>query len=217
MIIGPTFNYAAMFKSMGWNITHTLRDADLLQFTGGPDISPLLYGHTRHPRTSSDALRDKVDMQFFNLAVKHHVPMAGICRGGQFLNAVNGGTMYQDVDGHEIHGTHFVRDCYFHDSYQATSTHHQVMSLGAGGILLAYAEESTRRERMSKEAGPPVVTLGKKGSMIDAEAIYYPQTNSLCFQPHPEYPGFFLLKERYFKMIDEFLLSYNWKEKTCVA
>src|SRR3546814_3238996 len=41
---------------------------------------------------------------YFAIARRMHKPMAGICRGGQFLNVMCGGSMIQHVEGHAIHG-----------------------------------------------------------------------------------------------------------------
>lgn len=216
MILGPSFNYGAMFISQGWNITDTLRDADLLQFTGGPDVSPALYKQRFHKTTHIDAKRDTTDLKFFNLAINHHVPMAGICRGAQFLNVMNGGALYQNVDGHQIAGTHTVVDHYHKDNFQATSTHHQMMIPAEGAFVIGTALESKVRTRMPSNAGAPIDSVGASKDYPDAEVVYYAGTNCLCFQPHPEHPGHTQLKLRYFNMLDEFLLSFNWRE-TCAA
>jgi GMP synthase-like glutamine amidotransferase len=199
-----------MFKSMGWTVVDHMVDADLVQLTGGDDVSPLLYRETLHPATKPNGRRDIVDKRLTTLAIHQGIPVAGICRGAQFLNVYNGGRLVQHVDGHDINGTHTVFDHYFKDEWQATSTHHQMMLPGEGGMLLATAKESSRTETMhpvGSEGRPANILLYEKGSRPDPEVIFYPSTNTLCFQPHPEFPGHKTMKERYFRLINELLMN----------
>ena len=103
-------------------------------------------------------------------------PMAGICRGGQFLNVMNYGKMFQNVNGHAISGTHAAYDNNGNE-FQVTSTHHQMMRPHADGKTILIAERSTRLE---------TDTLVFEGSGEDCEAVFYEKTKSLCYQPHPE-------------------------------
>lgn len=66
--------------------------------TGGHDVSPELYGET--PIKACGACcpaRDAMEQKLFALALEKDKPVLGICRGIQFLNAVLGGTLYQDL------------------------------------------------------------------------------------------------------------------------
>lgn len=66
--------------------------------TGGHDVSPELYGET--PIKACGACcpaRDAMEQKLFALAIEKDKPVLGICRGIQFLNAVLGGTLYQDL------------------------------------------------------------------------------------------------------------------------
>ena len=67
-------------------------------FTGGHDVSPALYNEERIPQCdSSSALRDGMEAEVFRLAYREDKPILGICRGIQFINAVMGGTLWQDL------------------------------------------------------------------------------------------------------------------------
>ncbi len=66
--------------------------------TGGHDVSPALYGEV--PVEACGVCcseRDAMEKKLFALALSKDKPVLGICRGIQFLNAVLGGTLYQDL------------------------------------------------------------------------------------------------------------------------
>ncbi len=71
---------------------------DGLLFTGGQDVSPALYGETPKPTCGEICpARDRMEQELLHLALERDLPVLGICRGIQFLNAVLGGTLYQDL------------------------------------------------------------------------------------------------------------------------
>jgi gamma-glutamyl-gamma-aminobutyrate hydrolase PuuD len=182
-IIGGNDQYDSMFMRLGFNLVDVATDADLICFTGGSDVSPSLYGEQPHPQTWSDRIRDEVETGIFHLAKVEGIPMVGICRGGQFLHVMNGGKMYQHVDGHATGRTHKLRDVQTGEEHSVTSTHHQMMRYeGLGeGELVAYADESSFKETMSDDG---IIDEG-----VDVEVMWYKDTNCLCFQPHPEFIG----------------------------
>ena len=67
-------------------------------FTGGPDVSPSVYGEE-----AIDGLndicekRDELEIALLKAALEYDKPILGICRGIQMINAVLGGTLYQDL------------------------------------------------------------------------------------------------------------------------
>lgn len=71
---------------------------DGLLLSGGEDISPLLYGENpiKEMGVISEA-RDSQEYQLFQEALKLDMPVLGICRGIQLMNAVCGGTLFQDI------------------------------------------------------------------------------------------------------------------------
>lgn len=185
-IVETSNMYERMFTARGWEITRDLLAADLVQFTGGADVSPYLYGEEKHPTTYNDPRRDLVEAGYYKVCLLLNKPMAGICRGGQFLNVMNGGKLYQNINHHAIGGTHdatlacredFINSIH---TYQVTSTHHQMMRVGNDGKLLLTANESTKLE---------TDTLTYEGKGEDVEAVWYGKSRSLCYQPHPEIVG----------------------------
>lgn len=213
VVIGDGFKQVEqMFVQQGWELTNDIDEADLVQFVGGADVDPNLYGHHTHESTSPDYNRDDKERTIYTMALDRGIPMAGICRGGQFLNVMNGGKMWQDVDGHDT-GLHPAKVVGSQVMIKVTSTHHQLMqcnwSQEANVKLLLVAKESTSKLAMSsKEYGSyPIITKPTEGAAAtDVEACFYPYTNCLCFQPHPEYTGGHVKDtlDIYFRFLEQF-------------
>ena len=70
---------------------------DALVVSGGDDIGPDLYGGAELPKARIDHERDALEVRWLRWAMDRHVPVLGICRGAQLLNAVRGGSLLQDI------------------------------------------------------------------------------------------------------------------------
>lgn len=190
--------YRNMFRSSGWEIVARPSDATLVVFTGGADVSPQLYGEFN---VASNVYigRDLECVALYNHCRANNIPMAGICRGGQFLNVMNNGRLYQDVNGH-CNGNHEATilspDLITKSKITVSSTHHQMMRIAEHGILYAYARESSLRVTDKEHF---------TGRHVDAEVILYPRTKSLCFQPHPEFEGVPDCRSYFFKLVNRLL------------
>lgn len=204
--------YHVMFRDHpDYKIVYNPGEADLIQFTGGEDVSPYLYGQQHHPETRTNISRDLEEVSLYKRYVGK-TPMAGICRGAQLLWVMNGGELYQHVDGHatgEMHklwkdavgikGKQFI--C------EVTSTHHQMMAHPLDhdilGEVLAYSDESERKEFVA--ANGTIV-----GSRIwpnkDIEVALFSDTDCLCFQPHPEH-GKGMCQDYYFDLLWKYLVN----------
>ena len=123
---------------------------DALLVTGGQDVNPVLYGEDS-PEAAARCLnasagRDAMEAALIPMALARDLPLLGICRGLQVLNAVCGGTLYQDlptqlpseVNHHQpsehperpIHSVEFAPDSPLAkllrvDTLQVNSFHHQ--------------------------------------------------------------------------------------------
>ncbi len=85
----------------------TDRDEDIAQltahfdgflFTGGHDVDPALYGQEKLDICGDLCPpRDKMEAKLLKAALAADKPVLGICRGLQLMNAVLGGTLYQDL------------------------------------------------------------------------------------------------------------------------
>ena len=77
------------------------RFADLCDgflFTGGQDINPALYHEDKISMCGEiSAERDLSERLLFNYAAALDKPVFGICRGIQIINALLGGTLWQDI------------------------------------------------------------------------------------------------------------------------
>lgn len=175
-----------MFEEFGWPIVDNIRYADVVQFTGGEDITPSFYGQgwTKYCG-APNPIRDKKEAYIYQACKQIRKPMLGICRGGQFLNVMCGGDMWQDVDNHL--SDHNVKDELYNIEYKATSTHHQQMIPAPHAIIVAHANVSTKKRRLGKTGAEETLWSNKS---TDPEVLYYEEENCLCFQPHPELPGY---------------------------
>ena len=187
-----------MFTQKDWEITEDIQEANLVQFLGGDDVTPSFYGESRMDSTYCNPLRDKYEKVLFNICKENTTPMAGICRGAQFLNVMNKGKLWQDINNHACSNGHDLIDYETGYTVKASSTHHQEMIPTGDAVLLAVAYEATEKTRM--RGGAEVTSFNKNGP--DMEVLMYPATSCLCFQPHPEYMGFHELTELYFKHIE---------------
>lgn len=187
-IVGFDSGVSRMFEKKGWDICSQIDEQnlpDLIQFTGGADISPNLYNHPEHLHTFCSEKRDTKEVAIYE-EYQGRVKMAGICRGAQLLNVLHGGTLVQHCNNH-VSG-HLAIDCDNGARYFVTSTHHQMMVPAPEAVILGIALQSTERWWYDEEGGDFVdLCWAGYGDWMkyDIEVLGYPDT--LCFQPHPEY------------------------------
>ncbi|MFR9620797.1 MAG: gamma-glutamyl-gamma-aminobutyrate hydrolase family protein [Rikenellaceae bacterium] len=66
--------------------------------TGGHDVDPAIYGQPQSERCGRPCeARDSLEREVVEYALANDRPLLGICRGIQLLNALLGGTLYQDL------------------------------------------------------------------------------------------------------------------------
>ena len=67
-------------------------------FTGGHDVDPMMYGEEPLQECGATCKeRDAMESELLKQCIEKDMPVLGICRGIQFLNAYLGGTLYQDL------------------------------------------------------------------------------------------------------------------------
>ena len=179
-IVGSDAGVTKMFTHRGWLLAETDQDADAVIFTGGADITPFLYGERIIQGTQVNFTRDLEEVRLFK-SLSSTLPKIGICRGGQFLNVMSGGSMFQDVDNHAIRGCHDMKDVVDGNTIMVTSTHHQMMIPSDKAFIIGLAKEA------SKKVGERISISIKEKTWDDHEVLYYEHNNAFCFQPHPEY------------------------------
>lgn len=175
-VIGPDSAVREIFSERGFPITTDFDESKIVCWTGGADIHPKLYGQEPIRDLWLNTRRDDYEVPFFKKAEGKF--KAGICRGGQLLNALSGGSMWQDVTNHV--GKHYLKDVLSSKSILVTSLHHQMMRPHPTlAEILATSER--RSERYEDENGIEYYPKEE-----DVEVCWYPSTRSLCYQPHPE-------------------------------
>ena len=156
----------------------------VILFRGGEDIHPSLYGEERVSMSGAPKLissRDAFEASVFKYAVSKGIPMLGICRGSQFLCAMSGGKLVQDVTGHGQ--THEIMSDKG-ELYMATSTHHQMMFPWMHGVKHKLIAWSVPKLSQFYVFNPRET---KREIFAEPEIIFFPQTKALAIQGHPEY------------------------------
>ena len=198
---------AAIFRANGFEGTRDMTIADVVVFTGGEDVDPQLYGEDPLPQTSTNLNRDKVEVLAFKAARDFGIPMVGICRGGQFLNVMSGGKLWQHVDKHTIN--HYVRDLRTGNKALMTSTHHQQMRPASDAQLIAvasnYVDDGAKTMCLATIKQAEGITQIPSSADCDPEVLWYESTKALCFQPHPEYPNAAKTRDYFWELFNEFI------------
>lgn len=210
-VIGGNYAIERIFLKEGATIVGSLDAAHAVVWTGGADVNPTLYNEAKHPRTHSDHVRDRFEQACWFRAQEKKKLKIGICRGGQFLNVMNGGPLWQHVDGHALAGVHPMtyRNGAELKEVLVTSTHHQQMipNRKTACEVWGFAGMSTTKESgLFDNNAQRICFYPKPGHASDAEIIWYPESRSLCFQPHPEYSSL-STRELFFECIERTLVS----------
>jgi GMP synthase-like glutamine amidotransferase len=142
--------YAKMFARAQCRRAESVLEADLVVFSGGSDVDPQLYGEKPHKSTFFDAKRDDIDMRLYLMCLENGIPMLGICRGAQFLHVMNGGKLFQDVDGHN--GSHSMHDIMNNKHIEKVSScHHQMVMPNVSNGMEIIATASKSKERWAND------------------------------------------------------------------
>lgn len=183
VFIPVEFGVETMFRRRGWEIAEKIQEADLIQFTGGADISPYWYNRPKHPSMYVNERRDFVEHQAWKYATEYDIPMAGICRGAQFLNVLCGGDMWQHVDNHG--SQHIARNLRTGEDVIVSSCHHQCMQVTSSAEVVLVADRASFTKRMGRNGQEETMT----SSFVDPqiEACFYMNRGVFCWQGHPEW------------------------------
>ncbi len=158
---------------------------DGLLAPGGGDIDPAFYGEGKRKECGNVCrVEDEYDMALIQEAVKQGKPVLGICRGMQVVNALYGGTLYQDIptqyptnivhariekDVERFHTVNIEPESYLAkvlgetSDVKVNSSHHQAVKDVAKGF------------RVAAKAPDGII-----------EAIENADASILCVQWHPE-------------------------------
>lgn len=167
--------------------SESIPDIDLILFTGGEDVDPAFYNERIGKYTSHNPDRDNLESKMFRI-LGSKVPKLGICRGAQFVTVMSGGKLIQHVENHGIGGTHLITFDHLNTGakLQITSTHHQMMYPfdlpKKEYILCAYATNHLSPIYLDGQNKNIEITE----EFLEPEVVFYPSTNSLGIQGHPE-------------------------------
>lgn len=151
----------------------------VLVLEGGADISPSLYGQqNRH--SSCSLYRDQVEVELYEIAKECNAPVLGICRGHQLVAALEGGTLFQDLDA-EGNGWHPYRHSITLTQAAIDSGFAKLMEscpVGSGYV------NSLHHQGINRMPASGTI-LGVYDELV--EAVLYPR--ALTMQWHPELLG----------------------------
>lgn len=156
-------------------IEEQVRSLDALILSGGEDIDPRYYGELPTSKLGEiSAERDAYDFKLAKYALKHNIPVLGICRGAQILNVILGGTLHQDhsyINGdthehnnkgnqslpthkvlieersflHSILGREAMVNSFHHQSVKKAAPSVKVIAVGDDGVVEGF--ESVEKDR----------------------------------------------------------------------
>lgn len=162
---------------------------DGLLITGGQDVGPDVYGvddpQARALIGETSPERDAMEAALLPMAIAADVPVLGICRGIQVINALLGGTLWQDLPMQmpfivEHHG-HAPYDVPVHAVDVLPDTP-LAACVGAGELAVnSYHHEAVR------EVAPELTVMARAEDGI-VEAVWRPASRFLwAVQWHPEF------------------------------
>lgn len=165
-----------------------LAGMDGLLLSGGPDLDPARYGRPNEGSGEIDAERDELEAAALAAAARRGVPVLGICRGFQVLNALSGGTLLQHVDGHHDPGWEHGQALLHPIRLVPGSLTATILGLGgAGGELLvnSFHHQAVRPEDLAPGFRAAAYSDGPGGPLVEAlEAADGPWRVGV--QCHPE-------------------------------
>lgn len=183
-VVGGAVGYANFLEDA--QLVENIKDAEVVLFTGGEDVTPALYGCKKLRKTFCNTKRDLFEKEVFESVDPSKQICLGICRGSQFLCVMNGGKLVQHCYNHALYTTHGIMD---EDTcYQITSTHHQMQypyNLDEKDYKVLFISDERRsgdyegegfdKEIIRDEGEPEIVEYHKKGL-----------PRCLAVQGHPE-------------------------------
>lgn len=169
---------------LGFELTSDITEADLVAFAGGQDIDTRFYGEGRGKYTGSPGERDRVEYRDFVIAKETGKKMVGICRGGQLLCALSGGSLIQHVTNHT--GSEHTISTYDRGTFRVNSIHHQMFNpytLDKKHFdVLAWTTKPLSNIYLNGSNNE----IYKHPSFKETEIVRFKNTDSLAIQFHPE-------------------------------
>lgn len=173
-----------LMAEAGYTKAASVEEADIVVFIGGSDINPSLYDQKNVASGGINTVRDDLEVSVYKAARAAGKICFGICRGAQFLHAMNGGKLWQDVNNHGGRD-HAIIDLDEDVRVVATSLHHQMLQQNDRIEIIAVTEEKVATHFRDDSTD---VTLGKspESALLEIEAGAYADTKCFFVQGHPE-------------------------------
>lgn len=148
---------------------------------GGDDISPEHYHGDIDEQIKADPERDLLEIDWIKWALKHQVPLLGICRGAQLINVVLGGTLYKDI-------RHLRRKTYNRNGLLPTKT----VFIEDGSLLVRLTGKlmfkvNSLHHQAIKDHGRGLRTVARDLDMFPQAIESSDNNRVLGVQWHPEY------------------------------
>ena len=153
--------------------------------TGGQDVDPAIYGETPIPQMGEICtVLDQMERQVLEYVIKEDKAVLGICRGIQYLNAMLGGSLYQDLNvQHPSKTEHHMEPPYDRVIHQVQiidgTPLHQLLQVTELGV-------NSYHHQAVKTLAPSLTVMAESEDGL-VEAVYMPKkTYVWAVQWHPE-------------------------------
>lgn len=166
------------------DIENLVERFDGFLFTGGHDVDPALYGQEKEDCCGDLCpTRDAMEQKLLKAALAADKPVLGICRGLQLMNAVLGGTLWQDIP------TQFPSETNHRMAAPYGRAEHTVQvnpELPFGNLPLTLGVNSCHHQGI-RELAPELKVWAKAPDGL-VEAIFLPgKRYARAVQWHPEF------------------------------
>lgn len=172
-------NYLAAIQAAGGTLLCSEDSAGAagcrgLLVPGGGDMDPALYGQADAGSISPDPALDRRELALIRQFAEAGLPILGICRGAQLLNAAFGGTLIQDLPGHS--------------KENGTDRLHPIRAASGSRLARLYGERFTVNSAHHQAAGRIGRGFGVTARAADGvvEAMEHRTLPILAVQFHPE-------------------------------
>lgn len=179
-----------------------IKMCDGFLLTGGQDVDPTIYGDTKKSYCGELCeKRDIMEGYLLKEALHRQIPVFGICRGIQFMNAYLGGSLYQDLEK-EFHPTveHHMSAPYNKVAHKVTVCPESMLAalIGAGehGV-------NSYHHQAIKELAPDLESMAvSEDHLIEAVSVKG-QRFAMAVQWHPEFD--YTVNEDSVKLVQAFV------------
>ncbi len=155
-------------------------------FTGGQDVSPIIYNDTPLEGLIDTCIeRDVMEKYILDKAIAADKPVLGICRGIQVINASLGGTLYQDLRlQHPSTVEHHQQPPYDVPSHEVTVIEDSPLYDLIGSVTLSV---NSYHHQAVKMIAPTLQAMAFSTDGL-IEALYMPDKKFIwAVQWHPEF------------------------------